>query len=63
MLPVSVTTSLLSTGPTAVIGVRAEYPDNTSATIRVVAVLRSDGLKIDSVTCPGDKGNLPPADR
>lgn len=63
MLPIKVTTSLVSTGPTASINALADYPDNTSDTILVTAVLRSDGLKIDSVTCPDDKGGLPPAAR
>jgi len=57
--PTSVTASLVSTGPVATVKALATYPDHTTAIITAKVVL-SDKLAIDSITCPGDKGNLPP---
>jgi hypothetical protein len=50
----------VSTGAEAVIDAAAFYPDNTKQIIRVHVVLGDEGMKIDSVKCPGDKGNLAP---
>lgn len=57
--PTNVTASLVSTGPVATVKALATYPDHTTAAITAKVVL-SDKLAIDSITCPGDKGNLPP---
>lgn len=59
-IPTSVIASLISTGPVATVEARATYPNHTTATITAKVTL-TDALKIDSITCPGDKGNLPPA--
>lgn len=60
-VPTAVTASLVSTGPIARVKAVATYPDNTTATIMLRVVL-DDKLSIDSMTCPGAKGNLPPAE-
>lgn len=56
-VPVEVTASLVSTGPVAVVNALAKYTDGTKSNI-VVRVVLNDGMEIDSITCPGDKGNL-----
>lgn len=58
-VPINVTASLISTGPVATVKALATYPDHTTATI-VAKVVLTDALKVDSITCPGAKGNLPP---
>lgn len=58
-VPKAVTTSLVSTGPTATVNAVAEYTDGRKATI-VTTVVLTDRLLIDSVTCPGSQGHLPP---
>ena len=60
VMPTTVTTSLISTGPVANINAFAVYPDKTKATIKARVVLNENGLKIDSIACPDDKGNLLP---
>lgn len=57
--PTNVTATLVSTGPVATVKALATYPDHSTATITAKVTL-TDALKIDSITCPGTKGNLPP---
>ncbi len=59
VMPIKVTALLVSTGPVATVSAVAEYPDGTKSTI-VTTVVLNGALQIDSITCPGDKGNLPP---
>ena len=59
VMPTELTTSLVSTGPVAYVNAVAKLPDSSSLTIKVTVVL-SDKLAIDSITCPGAKGDLPP---
>ena len=61
-MPVKVTASLAAAGPIAIVNATAEYPDNSKAAIIAKVVLSDEGMNIDSVTCPGDKGNLPRVD-
>jgi hypothetical protein len=59
-MPTKVNASLVSTGPVAIVNADLEYPDNTKATIVAKVVLDDEGVSIDSITCPGNKGNLQP---
>lgn len=59
VMPAKVTASLVSTGPVAKVNAKEYFSDGTKLTINTTVVL-SDKLAIDSVTCPGSKGNLPP---
>ncbi|HEX8182451.1 MAG TPA: hypothetical protein VF575_02505 [Candidatus Saccharimonadales bacterium] len=60
--PTDVSTSLASTGPVATVNVIPLSPDadGTTETITARVVLDEEGLSIDSITCPGNKANLPP---
>jgi hypothetical protein len=58
-MPVAITISRARSGPAGTVEVTAEYPDGSTATLTASVVIGNDGLKVDSVTCPGDKGNLP----
>jgi hypothetical protein len=59
--PVSATATLVSTGPVAVVNVKAVYSDHTVQDIASTVVLNNDGMLIDSVVCPSDKANLLPS--
>jgi hypothetical protein len=59
VMPQKVTASLVATGPVATVNAVAEYPDDTKSTIIATVVLH-DALQIDTITCPGAKGHLPP---
>ena len=59
-MPTKTDVSLSSTGPVAHVNVVASYPDKSIQTIKATVVLNDEGMDIDSITCPGDKGNLPP---
>ena len=59
-MPIKVTTALVSAGPVATVNAITEYSDNSKENIVARVVLDNQGLKIDSITCPGAKGNLPP---
>jgi hypothetical protein len=59
VMPTKVTASLVSTGPMAIVNAVAAFPDGSTAIIKATVVL-TDKLAIDSITCPGEKGNLPP---
>lgn len=61
VMPTKVTANLVSTGPVATVKASLEYPDKTNTTVTARVVLDDEGLQIDSLTCPGAKGNLPPA--
>lgn len=56
-----ITASLISTGPVAHIAAKIDYVDGSASEIKASVVLNDDGLKLDSITCPGDKANLPPS--
>jgi hypothetical protein len=56
-----VSASVIAPGPVAHVKAMLTYIDHSSAQIEAVVVL-SDRLAIDSLTCPGAKGNLPPAE-
>jgi len=60
VMPSKVTTSLVSTGPVANVNAIEDFSDGTKLTIKATVVL-NDKLAIDSITCPGAKGNLPPS--
>lgn len=59
-MPTSVAVKSVEPGAGAVVNAEAKYPDGTTANIVLTAVLNTEGFRIDSITCPGDKGNLPP---
>jgi len=60
VMPISITTTQVTPGPSAEVKVNATYPDKSLLTIVTTVVINNDGLKIDSVNCPGNMGNLPP---
>lgn len=49
-----------TSGPTSTVTTKLEYADNSSQLITSNVVLNNDGIKIDSITCPANKGGLPP---
>ncbi len=59
-MPSNVTTKNVTPGAGALVTAEARYPDGSTADIDVTLVLNRDGFGIDTITCPGDKGNLPP---
>lgn len=59
VMPTKVTTSLQSTGTAALVNVNASYPDGSQQKI-LARVVFGDGIDVDSITCPGDKGSLLP---
>jgi hypothetical protein len=59
VLPASIDASIASTGPVANVNVYATYPDGSKATITATVVLNNEGMQVDTITCPGDKGHLP----
>jgi hypothetical protein len=61
VMPTSVTVTSIQPGPGAAVKAEAKYPDGSTATIDLTLVLNIDGFKIDTITCPGAKGNLPPS--
>ncbi len=60
VMPTSVTATSVRPGPGAVVHATASYPDGSTADITLTEVLNNEGFKIDTITCPGDKGNLLP---
>jgi hypothetical protein len=60
VVPTSVTATSVQPGAGAVVDAEAKYPDGSTANIVLTLVLNAEGFRIDSITCPGDKGNLPP---
>lgn len=60
IMPTSVTATNIKPGPGAAVTAVAKYPDGTTANIDLTLVLNSEGFGIDTVTCPGEKGNLLP---
>lgn len=60
VMPTSVTATSVKPGPGAVVNAEAKYPDGSTANIVATLVLNVEGFRIDSITCPGAKGNLPP---
>lgn len=59
--PVKVTVLQATAGPTAKVTVRVEQPDGQDQTLVATVVVNDQGLKIDSIACSGDRGNLPPS--
>jgi hypothetical protein len=58
VMPTKVTTSLQSTGTAALVNVNASYPDGSQQKM-LARVILGDGVDIDSISCIGEKGNLP----
>lgn len=63
VMPTSVIATDVQSGAGAEVKAKATYPDGSTADIALTLVLNLEGFRIDTITCPGDKGNLPPADR
>lgn len=59
-MPISVTAKTIQPGAGAVVNAEARYPDGSTSDITLTLVLNSEGFRVDSITCPGDKGNLLP---
>ncbi len=60
VMPTSITAVPASTGTVANVDVNVDYPDGSTARIKTTVILNDDGMQVDSINCPGDKGNLPP---
>lgn len=60
VMPTSVTAKDVQPGAGASVTAKAGYPDGSTANINLTLVLNNEGFGIDTITCPGDKGNLPP---
>ena len=60
LMPNKITSRLDRTGPIALIKSIEEYADGSKQEIQNTVVLNNDGMEIDSVSCPGNKGNLLP---
>jgi hypothetical protein len=60
IMPASVTAMNVQPGAGAIVKAEAKYPDDSTANITLTLVLNSEGFRIDSITCPGVKGNLLP---
>lgn len=60
IMPISVTALRVQPGAGAEVTAEAKYEDGTSANIDLTLVLNNEGFKIDTITCSGIKGNLPP---
>ncbi len=60
VMPTTVAVKSVEAGPGAVVNAEAKYPDGSTTNIVLTAVLNTEGFRIDSITCPGTKGNLPP---
>lgn len=61
VMPIKVNVSHTIPGPVATVDVAVEYPDHSTAALTATVVINNEGLKIDSITCPGARGNLPPS--
>lgn len=59
-MPISVTATNIQPGPGATAKAEAIYTDGSTAIIDVTLVINTEGFKMDTITCPGDKGNLTP---
>jgi len=59
-MPTSVTVTDVKPGAGATVKAKAIYADGSTAAIDVTLVINAEGFRIDTITCPGDKGNLPP---
>jgi hypothetical protein len=59
-MPTSVVATKVQPGSGALVTAEATYPDGSTANINLTLVLNSEGFGIDTITCPGEKGNLPP---
>ena len=59
-MPTRVTATKIEPGWGARVVARAEYPDGHTADIAVTLAINIEGFKIDSITCPGSLGDLPP---
>lgn len=60
IMPKSVKIKNVQPGAGALVKVEATYPDNSTASIDLSLVLNNEGFGIDTITCSGDKGSLPP---
>jgi len=58
--PVGVTVTRAAPGTVATVYADLTYSDHSTSTIKATVLINNDGIKIDSITCPGSKGNLPP---
>ncbi len=58
--PTDVSVVQASPGTEAIIKLEVSYDDGTKAQIGTSVVINNDGLRINSVTCPADKADLPP---
>lgn len=59
-MPTSVKATNVRPGPGALVTAEAKYPDASTANIDLTLVFNNAGFGIDTITCPGNKGNLPP---
>jgi hypothetical protein len=60
VMPTSVTAINVQPGPGALVTAEAKYPDGSTSKIDLTLAINHEGFGIDTIMCPGDKGNLPP---
>jgi hypothetical protein len=60
LAPTAVTVTRATPGTVATAYVELEYSDQSTSTIKATVLINNEGIRVDSITCPGDKGNLPP---
>jgi len=60
LAPTRVTVASATPGTVATVLANLTYSDSSTSTLKSTVVINNDGIKIDSILCPGDKGNLPP---
>jgi hypothetical protein len=60
VMPTSVTATSVKPGWGAEVTAQAKYPNGSTIDIVLTEVINIEGFKIDSITCPGDMGDLPP---
>lgn len=59
VMPVTVSSTLVSTGQVATVKTEMRYPDATTSEVLTTVVLNGE-MQIDSISCPGPRGHLLP---
>jgi hypothetical protein len=60
LAPTTITVVRATPGTVATVLANLTYSDSSTSTLKSTVVINNDGLKIDSVSCSGNKANLPP---
>lgn len=60
LVPTAAAITRVLPGTVATVYADISYADHSTSIIKATVLINNDGIKIDSITCPGDKGNLTP---